>query len=207
MTSLAGFADHLRGLPPSVGDTVLVGIDGFSGAGKTALAQDLGRQDDVAVVSIEEFYRGWAGLEDGPERALAGLVEPLRARRTPRWRAWDWEHDEEGPAADRPPEGRVVVLEGCGAGAAVLRAHEALTVWVDAEPGERERRLRAREDWPLYAPHRATWRAREQVLAAHEGLPDAADVIVRRLPDGSLDVRTSPRRCGRTPPGWVPSPT
>ncbi|GLZ45838.1 hypothetical protein Acsp06_20230 [Actinomycetospora sp. NBRC 106375] len=194
MTDPAALAEHLRALPPSVGATVLVGVDGFSGAGKTALAQDLGHQDDVAVVSIEEFYRGWAGLEEGPARAVTGLVEPLRAGCTPRWGAWDWEHDAEGPPRDRPLAARVVVLEGCGAGASVLRSHEALTVWVDAEPGERERRLRAREDWPLYAPHRATWRAREQVLAAHEGLPDAADVIVRRHPDGSLDMRTSPRR-------------
>ncbi|MHC1558133.1 nucleoside/nucleotide kinase family protein [Actinomycetospora sp. C-140] len=194
MTSPASFADHLRTLPPSVGATAVVGIDGFSGAGKTALAQDLGHEDDVDVVSIEEFYRGWAGLEEGPARAVAGLVEPLRAGRTPRWRAWDWERGEEGPELERPLTARVVVLEGCGAGATVLRAHEALTVWVDAEPGERERRLRAREDWPLYAPHRATWRAREQVLAAHENLPDAADVIVRRRPDGSLDMRMSRRR-------------
>ena len=74
-----------------------------------------------------------------------------------------------------------------------LREHQALTVWVDAGAAERERRLRARSDWPLYAPHRAAWRSREEALAAQEGLPEAADVVVRWDADGSLDMRTSPR--------------
>jgi hypothetical protein len=187
------FADQLRTLPPSAGSTVLIGIDGFSGAGKTALAEALGAHEDVAVVSIEEFYLGWDGLEAGPSRAWAGLVEPLRRRRTPRWRAWDWERDREGPEREHPVEQRVVVLEGCGAGARVLRAYQALTVWVAAEAVERERRLRARDDWPLYERHRAAWRSREEALTAQEGLPEAADVVVRWDADGSLDMRTSPR--------------
>ncbi|MEJ2888894.1 hypothetical protein [Actinomycetospora aeridis] len=192
MTSIDSFATSLTSLPASAGATVLVGIDGFSGAGKTALAEALGTYDDITVVSIEEFYPGWAGLAEGPARAVAGLVDPLRRGETPRWRSWDWENDTEGPDRERPVGTRVVVLEGCGAGAAVLREHEALTVWVDADPHERERRLRAREDWSLYAPHRAAWRETEQALAAQEGLPAAADVVVRYT-EGSLDVTTSPR--------------
>jgi len=144
-------------------------------------------------VSIEEFYPGWDGLAQGPERVLAGLVEPLLNRRTPRWRPWDWEHDREGPEIERPLPGPVVVLEGCGAGARMLREHQALTVWVDAAPPERERRLRAREDWPLYEPHREAWQTREQALAEREGLPDAADAVVRYQSDGCLDIRPSPR--------------
>ena len=193
MTSPGSFAQYLISLPPSVGATVLVGIDGFSGAGKTALAEDLGEHGDIAVVSIEEFYLGWAGLAEGPGRAVDGLVEPLRRGATPRWRAWDWEHGAEGPERERPLTARVVVLEGCGAGARVLRVHEAHTVWVDATPHEREGRLRSREDWPLYAPHRDAWRRTEQALAEREGLPGAADVVVRRRADGSVETPSSRR--------------
>lgn len=187
------FAASLASLPPSAGDTILVGVDGFSGAGKTALSEVLGRREGIQVVSIEEFYPGWDGLAQGPARAVDGLVEPLRDRRTPRWRSWDWEHDREGAETERPLPGPVVVLEGCGAGARVLRAHQALTMWVDAAPQERERRLREREDWPLYAPYREAWQHREQALAVQEGLPDAADALVRYHPDGRLDIRPSPR--------------
>jgi hypothetical protein len=76
----------------------------------------------------------------------------------------------------------------------VLRAHQALTVWVDAALQERERRLREREDWPVYEPHREAWQHREHALAVQEGLPDAADALVRYHPDGGLDIRPSPRR-------------
>ncbi|WP_328304042.1 hypothetical protein [Actinomycetospora sp. NBC_00405] len=184
----------LASLPPSAGDTILVGVDGFSGAGKTALSEALGRREGVQVVSIEEFYPGWDGLAQGPPRAADGLVEPLRNRRTPRWRSWDWEHDREGPERERPLPGPVVILEGCGAGARVLRAHQALTVWVDVAPHERERRLREREDWPAYAPHREAWQHRERALAVQEGLPEAADALIRYHSDGSLDIRPSPLR-------------
>lgn len=187
MTALDAFASTLTSLPASVGDTVLVGVDGFSGAGKTALAEDLAVHSDITVISIEEFYLGWAGLAEGPARAVAGLVEPLRRDEQPRWRAWDWEHEKEGPERERPVRTRVVVLEGCGAGARVLRGHEALTVWVDADPDEREGRLRDREDWPLYAPHRDAWWRAEHGLAEREGLPGAADVVVRRGVNGSVE--------------------
>ncbi|GAA4885106.1 hypothetical protein [Actinomycetospora straminea] len=194
MTTPHGFAHHLASLPPSVGTTVLIGVDGFSGAGKTALAGDLAQHDEVTVVSVEEFYLGWEGLAEAPARALAGLVEPLHHGETPRWRPWDWEHDREGPEQERPVTTRVVVLEGCGAGARALREHQALTVWVDADPSVRERRLRTREDWPLYAPHRDAWRRTEQALAEREELPGAADLVVRRHPDGSLDTEPSRHR-------------
>ncbi|MFC5136953.1 hypothetical protein ACFPK1_01800 [Actinomycetospora rhizophila] len=187
MTALDAFTSTLTSLPASVGDTVLVGVDGFSGAGKTALAEDLAVHSDITVISIEEFYLGWAGLAEGPARAVAGLVEPLRRGEHPRWRAWDWEHGTEGPERERPIRTRVVVLEGCGAGARVLRGHEALTVWIDADPDEREGRLRDREDWPLYAPHRDAWWRAEHGLAEREGLPGAADVVVRRGANGSVE--------------------
>lgn len=193
MTPIDTFASTLTALPASVGATALVGIDGFSGAGKTALAEDLAVHD-ITVFSIEEFYVGWAGLAQGPGRAVAGLVEPLRRGETPRWRAWDWEHDVEGPERERPVTTRVVVIEGCGAGARILRQHEALTVWVDADPAERESRLRRRDDWPLYAPHRDSWRRTERALAQREGLPGAADLVVRRQADGALESLSSPRR-------------
>lgn len=157
------------------------------------MAEALGDNEDISIQSIEEFYLGWDGLEDGPERTRTGLVEPLRHRCTPRWRSWDWEHDQEGPERERPVPTRVAVLEGCGAGARVLREHQALTVWVDAEPEERERRLQTGRTGHCTRSTGPPWRTREEALAAREGLPDGADVLVAWGPDGSLDMRTSSR--------------
>ena len=75
-------------------------------------------------------------------------------------------------------------MEGCGAGVPPLREALSLLVWVDADPAERERRLHAREDWAVYAPHRAGFERQEQALAAAHGTRSAADAIVTRVVDG-----------------------
>ncbi len=187
-------AARLKDLPASVGETVLVGIDGFSGAGKTELAQALADDGDIASLSIEEFYLGWTGLVAGVERARSGLVDALRRGETPRWRGWDWERQDDGAEQEYAVTTKVLLLEGCGAAATALRHSQALTIWVHAGERERERRLRARADWADYAPFRERWQRQEQGLAAREGLPRAADAIVEWRSDGSLDVRTSSHR-------------
>ncbi len=172
----------LHGLPPSAGRTRLVGIDGFSGAGKSTLAELLA-DEDTTVISIEEFYLGWDGLEDGIGRSMDGLVGPLTRGETPRWRPWDWERGQEGEPMDRPITAGVVLLEGCGAGAATLRVHQAATIWVQADEDDRDRRLRARPDWADYAPHRDIWRRQEEDLARRDGTPGAADLVVHPQAD------------------------
>lgn len=201
----AELAAGIAGLPASVGGVVLVGIDGFSGAGKTALSESMARHADVASQSIEEFYPGWEGLGAGVGRAGQGLLEPLARQEVRRWRAWDWERGAEGAEREHPVTARVVLLEGCGAGARALRAYQALTIWVHADAATREARLHDREDWADYAPFRARWEQQERELAEREGLPDAADLVVVWAPDGSVDTWMSPHRWGRQRPGWVPS--
>jgi hypothetical protein len=178
--------DRARAAPPRAGAVRLLGVDGFSGAGKTTLAEDLRRADPtITVLSIEIFYLGWDGLAAGPRRAHEQLVEPLRRAEVPVVEPWDWRHDRVAPPCRRPV-GPLVVVEGCGAGAPPLRAALSLLVWVDADPAERQRRLRARDDWAVYAPHRAGFERQEQALAAAHGTRAAADVVVTRGADGRL---------------------
>ena len=184
---------------PGTGVRIL-GVDGFSGSGKTTLADALARVDGVSVVSIEAFYPGWDGLAAGVDRALAQLVLPLRAGRVPTVRPWDWEHGTEGPPTPWPV-GPTVVLEGCGAGAVALRRHQDLTVWVHAEPAERERRLRARADWALYRPFRAGFERQEQDLARRDRTAEHADLVVAVDPDGGIRVLGGEDDA----PGWVRS--
>jgi uridine kinase len=163
----------------------VLGVDGFSGAGKTTLATDLRRADPtLTVLSLETFYLGWDGLAAGPPRAHEQLVLPLRRGEVPVVEPWDWRHDRVAPARPRPV-GPVVVLEGCGAGARPLRDAFSLLVWVDADPAVRERRLLERDDREIYAPHRARFERQEQDLAAAEGTRAAADVVVTRASDGT----------------------
>jgi hypothetical protein len=175
---------RLRSAPPAAGTVRLLGIDGFSGAGKTTLALALRRADPtLTMLSLETFSLGWDGLAAGPERAHQQLVEPLTRGDVPVVEPWDWRHDRVAPPRRRPV-GPVVVVEGCGVGARPLRDALSLLVWVDADPAERERRLRDRDDWPVYEPHRAAFERQEQALAAAHGSRAAADVVVTLCPSG-----------------------
>ncbi|HEY2190692.1 MAG TPA: hypothetical protein VGH76_00120 [Actinomycetospora sp.] len=159
--------------------------------GKTSLALHLRRADPtITVLSLETFYLGWEGLAAGPRRAVEQLVEPLGRGEVPVVEPWDWRHDRVS-CPRRRPVGSLVVLEGCGAVARPLRDALDLAVWVDADPAERERRLRDRDDWAVYAPHRDSFARQEQELAATAGSRAAADLVVTRSADGTWSTTTA----------------
>jgi hypothetical protein len=156
----------------------LVTVDGFSGAGKSRLtgrlARALGR---VPSIHLDFFYPGWDGLAEAIGLAVDWVATPLVAGRPARWRRFDW---TAGGFAEwhETPWAPVVVLEGCGAGAAALRPSTSTAIWVDTPPELREQRLHGRLDWPRYAPHRARWAAQEQALFAAERPWEHADAVV-----------------------------
>lgn len=109
--------------------------------------------------------------------AAQRIAAPLAAGHPARWQRYDW---TVGAPAEwheiRPAD--AVVLEGCGAGAGAPRPYTSTSIWVDAAPQVRVRRLRARADWPQYAPHVRRWTTQEAALRARDRTREHADVIV-----------------------------
>ncbi|MEJ8281211.1 hypothetical protein [Pseudonocardia spirodelae] len=174
-----GWADVVAALvhaaPAGPAGNRLVTVDGFSGAGKSTRSRELAGRLGAPLLEIEDLLPGWDALDRLPGLARHGIGDPLAAGETLRWTSWDWALDRPGPERSAAPAA-VVVLEGCGSGAAALAPVTALAVWVDAPAAVRERRLRARADWPGYAPHRDGWRRAEQALAAADRSRERADV-------------------------------
>lgn len=164
----------VRAAPAGPAGNRLVGVDGFSGSGKSTLASALARRLGAPLLALEEMTPGWDGLAEAVGLARAGIGEPLAGGRVLRVPTWDWEAGAPGPVRDVEPA-PVVVLEGCGAGAPELAPTTSLLIWVDVPAEERERRLRARDDWAVYAPFRDRWRAQETRLA---GTDRRADVVL-----------------------------
>lgn len=168
--------DALRAAEEKPG-TRLVTVDGFSGCGKSELANAVGLALVAPVLSLEELYPGWDGLAEGVALAVEWIAAPLAAGRPARWWPWDWTRGTRAGPRELAPA-PVVLLEGCGAGARALRPYTHTAIWVDTPPEQRERRLRARRDWPGYAPFRQRWSAQEQAWHDAEHTAALADVVV-----------------------------
>lgn len=166
-----------RAATPVHGSTVVVAVDGRSGAGKSDLASALAARLGCPVVRLDHLYPGWDGLEAGVRLLAAHVLEPLARDERASVPTWSWVRDRPGPV--RPvPAASVLIVEGCGALTGAARAHAAVAVWVDAPDDVRRERALAR-DGETYAPHWDRWAAQEDLVYAAERPWERADVLVR----------------------------
>jgi cytidylate kinase len=164
---------------PRAGGTRVLAIDGRSGAGKTYLAAALGRELGAPIVSLEDLYGGWDGLERGIGLLVSEVLEPLAAGRAavvPRydWVAGRWAE----PVLLDPPE--LLIVEGVGAGARRAATFESVLVWLESAAAVRKKRALGR-DGEVFAPHWEGWAAQEDAMLARERTPERADVVLDAL--------------------------
>ena len=167
----------LQGAPPRAGRTRVLAIDGRSGAGKTRLAAELSAELGAAVVSLEDLYGGWDGLERGIDLLVSAVLEPFaagRAARVPRydWAAAGWAE----PLPLEPPD--VLIVEGVGAGARRAARFESVLAWLEAPADVRKKRALDR-DGEIFAPHWDQWAAQEDATLARERTPERADLVLQ----------------------------
>ena len=146
-------------------------IDGRSGAGKSTLAAELAPLLDAQLVSLDDVYPGWGGLEAGS----ATVHQTMLRERDAGWTRWDW---ASGSAAEWHPiePSRPLVIEGCGALSRANRARATFGIWVELDAVARRRRALDRE--PDFAAHWNEWAAQEDAFAAREHPRELADAVV-----------------------------
>jgi gluconate kinase len=146
-------------------------VDGGSGAGKTSLGRRLAPALGAQLVSLDDIYPGWDGLEAG---SAAVVTDVLRST-DPGWRGWDW-RDERAAGWHPVDPDRPLVIEGCGALSRAAREHATFGVWVELDAAERKRRALER-DGAAYAPHWDRWARQEAAFWAREHPWELADLI------------------------------
>ena len=172
-------AENLDDLVTAIRDATgsrraVVLIDGRSGSGKTVLGESLAPRLDAQLVSLDDLYPGWEGLEAGSD----AVHETVLRARDPGWARWDW-------ASARPAEwhpvdpDRAIVIEGCGALSRANRALATFGIWLELDAEERRRRALER-DGELFAPHWDEWAAQEVAFAAREHPIELADLVLGR---------------------------
>jgi uridine kinase len=173
--SRAGALAEIAALPRD--RTVFVGIDGFGAAGKSALASAAARAvPGSAVVPIDDFAAPQVPEWDW-ERFEAQVARPLLAGRPARYQQWGWNREEGGDWREIPP-GRMVIVEGVSSIRREVRLPWALTVWVDAPPELRLRRVRERDGVAMLPQWLDSWLPSEHAYAAREDPMARVDLIV-----------------------------
>jgi uridine kinase len=181
---------------------IVVALDGGSGAGKTTVAQRFIRFSEVASVSLDDFYQTvildseWPhktveqrlnGVFDWP-RVRAEALEPLRAGRPGRWRAFDFRRGlgtagtfslrkEVTEVAPAP----TILIEGAYSASPPLRDLVDVAVLVEAQQKTRRLRtaVRERDDTECLAEWHAIWDEVEAHYFRHVCPPDCFDLVIR----------------------------
>jgi uridine kinase len=166
----------LPGAVARAGRTRVVAVDGRSGAGKTRLAAALAGELGAPVVSLEDLYGGWDGLERGIDLLAGEVLAPLAAGRTARVPRYDWVAGTWAePVPLAPPD--VLIVEGVGAGARRAGAFESVLVWLETPLSVRKKRALDR-DGETFAPHWDHWAAQEDRMLTRERTPERADAVI-----------------------------
>jgi hypothetical protein len=158
--------------------TRVVGIDGLSGAGKSAFARRLAAAlGGAPVLSTDDLVPGWDALGESVALLTEWVLRPLAAGRPARWRRYDWVAGRPGEWQDIEPAD-FLVAEGCCVGLPPAAPALSYLIWIDAPAAERRHRLELRPDWPAYRPFAGRWAAQEHALQATADTPGRADLVV-----------------------------
>ncbi|WP_156759608.1 hypothetical protein [Microbacterium karelineae] len=157
----------VRALTTAPGASRRIVIDGRSGSGKTTAAHRIGRATSARVVSLDEFYPGWRGLEAGTAIAEE-LVRTHAEGRVGEYHRWNWDAGEWDPETRRVDPRVPLVLEGCGSLTASTAARSAAAIWMDGDASVRRASALAR-DGETFAPFWEVWAEQEERhMAAHD---------------------------------------
>jgi uridine kinase len=187
---IVAVAKAARRAVPRTGRTRVVAIDGRSGAGKTVLAAGLQSELGAPVVTLEDLYGGWDGLERGIDLLVSEVLELLSAGRAARVPRYDWVAAAWGtPWVLEPPE--ILIVEGVGAGARRAAAYASVVAWLEVPASVRKKRALDR-DGETFAPYWDMWAVQEDAMLARERTRDRADLVITAA--GTFDAPTSHSR-------------
>jgi uridine kinase len=194
---IAAAAAMARRAGPNAGQTRVIAIDGRSGSGKTSLAAELRDAIGAPVVTLEDLYGGWDGLERGIDLLLSEVLKPLRAGRAARVPRYDWiARAWAAPWVLEPPG--TLILEGVGAGARRVAGYASVLVWMEATESVRKKRALDR-DGETFALYWGSWAAQEDAMLAREHTPDRADLIIDAADAGQRRLRSPDGQSPLTP--------
>jgi uridine kinase len=152
-------------------------IDGRSGSGKTTYATELARRTGSQLLSLDDVYPGWDGLEAGEAHVLQHVLRAIAAGEPPRWRSWNWADARPGTWHDLDLA-RPLVIEGCGAISPAARALAHHAIWIELPDDDERRRRAIARDGDAFARNWQRWARQEERHAQLHDPRGTADEVV-----------------------------
>lgn len=175
---LDAVVDLLTSRQAACGATTVVAVDGPSGSGKTAFVRELALALGARTIHLDDVYPGWHGLAATPPM-LADALRQVAVDQVGTLPRWSWVHDRPTtPLRVRP--GGLLVLDGVGSGAAVVRPFLSALLWLEAPVAVRKARALAR-DGDAYAPFWDVWAEQERRHFTVDGTRTRADLVIRTV--------------------------
>lgn len=189
--AVAEFAAQVASVPPAVGATPIVAIDGRSSSGKTSLSRRVAALISGACVVHTDDVAWWLSFFGWTELLVAGVLDPVRRGEAVSYRPPAWDERGRDGAIEVPAGATLLLVEGVGAGRRELAPLLDAIVYVQADLRECARRDAVRIAAGEANPDVVTeWQAEELPFVAAERPWERASVII----GSTTDVPHDPHR-------------
>lgn len=186
---LSDFLTKIEGIE-SNRNTIIVGIDGPSAAGKSTLAGKLTELDDrITIVHMDDFYRPSEEHNNiNPEvygegfdwkRLCKQVLSPLSHNTFGRYHGYDWDTDQMGEWHD-VPTGGIVIIEGCFSMRNELRQFYDVRIWIETPKSISHERIIQRERDGAGSSHmwKTVYRPDEEKYMDDQRPWEYADIVI-----------------------------
>jgi uridine kinase len=169
--------------------TLLIGVDGPAGSGKSSFARNLSAALPGSVTVPLDDFISWDQLQEWWPRFEIQVLLPIREGREIRYQRRDWDSDPLGSSLctwRAITAGRVVMIEGVTACRWAISEDLALGVWVSA-PIEVRMARGIERDGPHMEGQWCDWMRREQEFFDADQTKSRCQIFV----DGTASTDTS----------------
>lgn len=176
-SSLEEISDSIKISAAGAETTLLIGIDGAGGAGKSTLATRLADALSTSTVVHIDDFADWSDdsnwtMSTFAERVLQPLIDGL----TSKYQRYDWPTDTFGEWFEITPSG-IVIVEGVSALRSDLRKFWAVSIWVDCPRELRLARGIARDGESMRSKWEDVWMPGEDAYMERERPREHAQFI------------------------------
>lgn len=169
--------------------TILIGIDGCGGAGKSTLAQAFKEvnSEKVTVIHMDDFYKpsqlrklikkNEIGGNWDCERVKEQVLLPLSKNQKTQYQRYDWNEDELAEWHD-VLSGGLVVIEGCYSLVEELESYYDFKIWIDSPKDLRLTRGIERDGEQKRHLWEKLWMPAEELYIETQKPKDKVDLII-----------------------------